>query len=93
MMECCPKCLQPFLIPVERKKSGEHMILEIPRFCNSCGKKFTYRIVDMELWQQKQSIDYICQDCDDNRKPPVFHQVGSYNRLDQIWEERNNGTD
>jgi hypothetical protein len=37
--------------------------LRIPRHCNKCGKPFLYIIDDEELHQQKQSIEYICDEC------------------------------
>lgn len=60
-------------------------ILEIPRFCNQCGKKFIYRIPEQEFRQFKGDITYICQDCDDLSPSIDFHIVGDYKRLDEIW--------
>lgn len=72
------------------------MWLSIPRFCNNCGIKFNYNIPSGELHQQKDSILYLCDKCSDLDEQGLdgimekrqFIRKGSYERLDQIYEEK-----
>lgn len=70
--------------------------LAIPRFCNNCGLKFLYVIESKELHQQKGDILYLCDRCSDLDNQGLqyvmqarqFERKGSYERLDQIYEEK-----
>ena len=77
-----------------------NMLLIIPRYCNNCGKHFSYRIGSGELHQQKEDIEYLCDEClYEKNYPPSqtykdkiaannFRILGNYDRLDKIWKEK-----
>lgn len=77
-------------------KEQEMTTLAIPRFCNNCGLKFLYVIESKELHQQKGDILYLCDKCSDLDNQGLqyvmqarqFERKGSYERLDQIYEEK-----
>lgn len=72
-----------------RKTIGDlSVLLIIPRYCNRCGKHFSYRIEENELYQQKQGVEYICDNCLELEDSQTFRIVGSYSRLDEIYDSK-----
>lgn len=63
------------------------MYITIDRYCNKCGKKFVFSMLEEEFRQLRYNIEYVCDKCE---TLPTINKVGSYERLDELWLKREN---
>lgn len=96
----CPRCFQiigyrnypykEFCHECNRKLglTESDMIITIDRFCNRCGKRFQFTMEEREFRQLKDNIEYCCGTCEYQQYEIPIRKVGSYERLDQLYERR-----